>query len=73
MVVNENLQQVFDPDNLLRQQLQILVLLALEHLAMSGVVNHRLDDPEGDIADVFHRDRFVVILAALHRRERSLC
>ena len=48
------------------------VLSTLELLAMGSVVNHRLDDLEGHVADVLHRDSLIVVLASLHRGEGRL-
>ena len=65
-MVDEDLQEVLNPYNFLVAKLQVLVLLALELLAVSRVVDHGLDDAEGHVRDVLHRDGFVVILASLH-------
>ena len=69
MMVNEDLQEVLNSNYLLVAKLEMLVLLALELLTMSRVVDHGLDDAEGHVGDVLHGDRFVVILASFHRSE----
>ena len=69
MMVNEDLQEVLDPNYLLVAKLEMFVLLALELLTMSCVVDHGFDDAEGHFGDVLHGDRFVVILASFHRSE----
>ena len=66
MMVDEDLQEVLNPYNFLVAKLQVLVLLALELLTVGRVVDHGLDDAEGHVRDVLHRDGFVVILASLH-------
>ena len=69
MMINEDLQEVLNPNYLLVAKLEMFVLLALELLTMSRVVDHGLDDAEGHVGDVLHGDRFVVILASFHRSE----
>ena len=66
MVVNEDLEEVLDPDNLLRAQLQMLVLLPREVVAVSCIVNHGLDNLKSHFTHILHRDHPIVVLAALN-------
>ena len=49
MVIDEDLEKVFDAHDLLWTELEMLVLSAGEVVAVSCVVNHCLDDAERDI------------------------
>ena len=65
VMVNEDLEEILDPDNLLRAQLQVLVLLPSEVIAMSRVVYHGLDNLESHLAHILHRDHSIVVLSSL--------
>lgn len=69
VVVDEYLQQVFDSDHLLRAQLEVLVNLTSEVVAVSRVVNHGFHDSEGNVADILQRD--CAVLASLNEADRS--
>lgn len=72
MVIDEDLEQVLNPNHLLRLQLKVLVLLALELLSMGSVVDHGLNDFERNVTYVLHCDRLIVVLTTLHGGEGSL-
>ena len=73
VMVNEDLEEILDPDNLLRAQLQMLILLPSEVIAMGRVVYHGLNNLESHVAHVLHRDHPIVVLAALDHGDVLAC
>jgi len=75
MMVHEDLQQIFDSDDLLGTELEVFVIFTSKVITMGRIVDHGLHNSEGYITHILHRDNPIVVLATTlnHGNVRAGC